>query len=64
MLVTQSQLIIPAGRSKSKLIGFFDPCVGERKQLLIRYVFQGALHELVVDDEDAVAAPLRSQQLM
>lgn len=64
MLVSQSQLIIPAGRSKSKLIGFFDPCVGERKQLLIRYMFQGALHELVVDDEDAVAAPLRSQQLM
>lgn len=63
MLVNQSQLVIPAGRSKSKLIGFFDPCVGERKQLFVRYVFRGALHELVVDDDGAVAAPLRSQQL-
>ncbi|WFD30604.1 hypothetical protein MSPP1_001625 [Malassezia sp. CBS 17886] len=75
MLVTQSQLIIPAGRSKarfalcavadiqSKLIGFFDPCIGERKHLMVRYVFRGAMHELVVDNEGAVAAPLRSQHV-
>lgn len=63
MLVQQSQLVIPAGRSKSKLLGFFDPCVGERKQLYIRYLFRGRLHELTAHDEDAVAAPLRSQQI-
>ena len=63
MLVNQSQLVIPAGRSKSKLLGFFDPCVGERKQLYIRYLFRGRLHELTAHDDDAVAAPLRSQQI-
>ena len=59
MLVTQSQLIVPAGRSKAKLIGFFDPCIGERKHLFVRYLFRGELHQFVVADEDAVAAPLR-----
>lgn len=59
MLVSQSQLVIPAGRSKSKLIGFFDPCVGERKQLYVRFLFRGQLHEFTCYDTDAVAAPLR-----
>ena len=63
MLVAQGQLVIPAGRSKSKLVGFYDPCVGEKKRLFVRYVFRAQLHEFTVDDKDAVAAPLRSQQL-
>ncbi|WFD35763.1 hypothetical protein MCUN1_002625 [Malassezia cuniculi] len=63
MLVAQGQLVIPAGRAKSKLVGFYDPCIGEKKRLYVRYVFRGQLHEFTVDDRDAVAAPLRSQQL-
>lgn len=63
MLVNQSQLVIPAGRTKSKLVGFFDPCTGEKKHLFVRYLFRGALHELVVDDLGALALPLRSHQL-
>lgn len=63
MLVSQGQLVIPAGRSKSKLVGFYDPCIGEKKRLFVLYVFRGQLHEFTVDDRDAVAAPLRSQQI-
>ena len=63
MLVAQGQLVIPAGRPKSKLVGFYDPCVGEKKRLYVRYVFRAQLHEFIVDDKDAVAAPLRSQQI-
>lgn len=48
---------------QSKLVGFFDPCIGEKKSLFIRYVFRGHLHEVVVADLDAVALPMRSQQL-
>ncbi|PKI84548.1 hypothetical protein MVES_001411 [Malassezia vespertilionis] len=64
MLVNQSQLIIPAGRSKSKLIGFFDPCIGEEKHLLVRYVFRNKVHQLLATDTGAVAAPLRSQEIV
>lgn len=35
--------------------------MGEKKHLLIRYVFRDSLHELIVDDVGAVAAPLRGE---
>ncbi|GAA5870357.1 hypothetical protein JCM8547_006613 [Rhodosporidiobolus lusitaniae] len=54
-----SQLIIPSGRSKSSLLGFYDPALGERKELRIRYRFKGKMHEVVVGDRDAVALPMR-----
>ncbi|CAG8650906.1 5508_t:CDS:10, partial [Racocetra persica] len=58
-LVFESQLIIPGGRSKSNIIGFYDPCMGERKQLKINYYFQRKLHEVIVEDKAPVACPLR-----
>ncbi|KAI8804954.1 hypothetical protein BJ742DRAFT_856333 [Cladochytrium replicatum] len=58
-LVNQSQLHISGGHSKAYIIGFYDPCLGENKRLLITYRFQGRLHEVEVDDTAAVAAPLR-----
>ena len=63
MLVSHGQLVIPSGRSKAKLIGFFDPCIGESKTLYVRYVFRGQVHEFSTDDQGAVAAPLRTQQV-
>ncbi|CAG8713832.1 13238_t:CDS:10 [Dentiscutata erythropus] len=59
-LVFESQLIIPGGCSKSNIIGFYDPCMGERKQLKIKYHFQRKLHEVIVEDKTPVACPLRS----
>ncbi|GAA6024573.1 hypothetical protein JCM10207_008657 [Rhodosporidiobolus poonsookiae] len=55
-----SQLTIPAGRSKSALLGFYDPALGERKQLRVRYRFRGKLHEVTYGDKEAVALPMRS----
>lgn len=59
-LVTNSQLIIPAGRSKANLLGFFDCAYGEKKRLRVRYSFKGRKHEVELGDLEAVAAPLRS----
>lgn len=33
--------------------------MGERKHLRVRYLFRGRLHEAIVDDVTALAAPLR-----
>ncbi|GAA5945002.1 J domain-containing protein [Sporobolomyces koalae] len=54
-----SQLVIPSNRSKSALLGFYDPAIGEKKQLRIKYRFKSKLHEAVFEDKQAVALPLR-----
>jgi len=58
-LVSSSQLAIPGGRSKSGLLGFYDPCMGERKTLRIRYLFRNRTHEVVVDDMAGLLLPLK-----
>lgn len=40
-------------------MGFYDPCMGEPKQLKIKYQFQRKFHEVIVDDTAPVACPLR-----
>jgi len=57
--VRDSQLTIPGGRSKSELLGFYDPSPGARKRLKIEYLFHGALHQAEVGDFSAVILPLR-----
>ncbi|KAI9359567.1 hypothetical protein DFJ73DRAFT_107912 [Zopfochytrium polystomum] len=59
-LVSGSQLHISGGHSKSHIVGFYDPCLGERKKLRLTYKFQGKLHQVEVDDRAPVAAPLRA----
>ncbi|KAG0319904.1 hypothetical protein BGZ99_004844 [Dissophora globulifera] len=59
-LVNNSQLTMPAGHSKTHILGFYDPCLGEKKQLRIRYEFQRRMHEVIVADLASVAAPVRS----
>ena len=44
---------------KNHILGFYDPCLGEKKQLRIRYEFQERMHEVVVADMDHVALPIR-----
>ncbi|KAL2920011.1 hypothetical protein HK105_200077 [Polyrhizophydium stewartii] len=58
--VQSGQLHISGSHSKSNLIGFWDPCLGERKRLRITYQFQGRIHQVEVDDKAPVAAPLRA----
>ncbi|KAG0342182.1 hypothetical protein BG004_005719 [Podila humilis] len=62
-LVNNSQLSMPGGHSKNHILGFYDPCLGEKKQLRIRYEFQRRMHEVVVADLASVAAPVRSHLL-
>ncbi|KAI1315551.1 hypothetical protein EDD11_000624 [Mortierella claussenii] len=62
-LVNNSQLTMPAGHSKTHILGFYDPCLGEKKQLRIRYEFQRRMHEVVISDLASVAAPVRSHLL-
>ncbi|GAA6008078.1 hypothetical protein JCM11491_001873 [Sporobolomyces phaffii] len=54
-----SQLVIPPGRTKAALLGFYDPAIGEKKQLKVQYRFKGKRHEAVWDDKQSVALPLR-----
>jgi hypothetical protein len=46
------------------LLGFYDPCMGERKTLRIQYLFRSKLHEITVSDAGGVIAPLRGKLLV
>ncbi|GAA94531.1 uncharacterized protein L969DRAFT_83905 [Mixia osmundae IAM 14324] len=58
-LVLDGQLIIPKGRSKSQIMGFWDVAMGERKSLRIEYQFRLRPHEATYSDYAGVALPLR-----
>eukprot|EP00842_Homolaphlyctis_polyrhiza_P006749 jgi/Hompol1/7075/HPOL_005181-RA len=60
-LVNNGQLHISGGHTKASIIGFWDPCYGEKKRLRITYQFQGRIHQVEVDDRAPVAAPLRGK---
>ena len=62
-LVLNSQLIIPANRSKAGLVGFYDPSVGSRKELMVRYSFQRRTHTVTVSDLGALSIPLREHAI-
>lgn len=59
-LVSGGQLHIGDGYSKSQIVGFYDPCFGEDKELRVTYQFQGKLHQVTVQDEQSLDAPMRS----
>lgn len=63
-LIANSQLLIPAGRSKASLLGFYDCAISEKKRLYCKYSFKGRLHEFTVDDSAGVAAPMRGKLLV
>ncbi|KDN39079.1 hypothetical protein K437DRAFT_259186 [Tilletiaria anomala UBC 951] len=62
-MVAKGQLIIAGGRPKSHIMGFHDPCMGDKKHLRVRYLFRNRIHEVIVDDVSPFAAPLRAHQL-
>ncbi|KAI5640321.1 dnaJ domain-containing protein [Phthorimaea operculella] len=49
--------------SKSELPGFFDPCVGEDKQLTIQYMFHNNLHRCSVDDRQPLVLPRNNHRI-
>lgn len=62
-LVSNSQVFISGGFSKSNMIGFYDPCLGEKKRLRIKYRFQERLHWVEIGDRETLALPLREHQI-
>ncbi|KAH7345640.1 hypothetical protein B0J17DRAFT_45666 [Rhizoctonia solani] len=63
LLVNGSQLVIPGSRSKAGLLGFYDPCLGERKSLRVKYTFRSRLHQVTVEDRAPVELPLRAHAI-
>lgn len=55
-LVKGSKLLV-AVEKKSELPGFYDPCVGEEKELRIEYTFRDQQFQVTVKDEDPVRIP-------
>lgn len=62
-LVNKGQVIVPGNRSKSNLLGFHDPVMGEKKHLSVTYAFRGQLHSVTVQDWAELAMPMRIHSL-
>jgi hypothetical protein len=60
-LVTNDTLVVPSGRTKARLLGFWDPALGSRKQLRVRYTFKRRMHQVVVDDKSPLSMPLQGE---
>ena len=43
--------------SQSQLPGFYDPCVGEEKNLLVQYLFHSHVHEVTIEDSESLRIP-------
>ncbi|XP_074109454.1 dnaJ homolog subfamily C member 11 [Cotesia typhae] len=61
-LVVNSRLVLHEA-SKSELPGFYDPCFGEDKQLLLQYLFHKQTHECLVKDNEPLRIPLQSHRV-
>ncbi|XP_048206112.1 dnaJ homolog subfamily C member 11 isoform X1 [Perognathus longimembris pacificus] len=61
-LVKDSKLILTEA-SKAGLPGFYDPCVGEEKNLRVLYQFRGVLHQVMVPDSEALRIPKQSHRI-
>lgn len=62
-LVADSKLILHDS-AKSMIPGFFDPCIGERKHLRVRYEFRGMLHEVTVENSEPLFIPRESHRIV
>ena len=51
------------GWTRPGYFGFCDPCPGEEKFLRVRYRYRGAMCEVTVGENDALALPNRSHLL-
>lgn len=62
VLVKDSKLFIHES-SKSQLPGFYDPCVGEDKNLFIQYLFHNNLHQVTIGDTEPLRLPKNSHRV-
>ncbi|KAK3594961.1 hypothetical protein CHS0354_019884 [Potamilus streckersoni] len=62
-LVKDSKLIVPDTASKSNLPGFYDPTLGDEKQLYIKYKFHNRLHVVTLRDEEPIRLPQQKHRV-
>ena len=62
-LVVDSKLILH-DTSKVSIPGFYDPCIGEKKYLRVRYEFRGQLHEVTVENAETLIIPRHSHRII
>ena len=62
-LVVDSKLILHEN-TKANIPGFYDPCLGEKKHLRVRYEFRGALHEVTVSNSEPLIIPRKSHRIV
>ncbi|KAJ8687569.1 hypothetical protein QAD02_023363 [Eretmocerus hayati] len=61
-LVKDSKLVLH-NAAKSQLPGFYDPCIGEDKQLLLQYLFHMQTHECLIKDSEPLRIPKPSHRV-
>lgn len=61
-MVQDSKLILQEN-TKVNIPGFYDPCVGEKKHLRVRYEFRGAPHEVTIDNSEPLIIPRKSHRI-
>uniref|UniRef100_A0A8C6XWH6 DnaJ homolog subfamily C member 11 n=1 Tax=Naja naja TaxID=35670 RepID=A0A8C6XWH6_NAJNA len=61
-LVKDSKLILTEA-CKAGLPGFYDPCIGEDKNLKVLYQFRGVLHQVMSADNEALRIPKQSHRI-
>lgn len=63
-LVTEAgQLKLHEGIKKSGIMGFYDPCPGDPKLLLVEYMFHGRQYKVMADDYGAQLLPQDIHQI-
>lgn len=63
-LVTEAgQLKLHEGIKKSGIMGFYDPCPGDPKLLLVEYTFHGQQYKATADDYSALLIPQEIHQI-
>lgn len=62
-LVIDSKLILH-DTSKANIPGFYDPCIGEKKHLRVRYEFRGTPHEVTVENSEPLLIPRASHRVV
>ncbi|KAG8092207.1 hypothetical protein GUJ93_ZPchr0012g20140 [Zizania palustris] len=57
LITDAGQLKLHNGIKKSGIMGFYDPCPGDPKLVLVEYTFHGRKHKVMADDYDALSIP-------
>lgn len=57
------QLKLHGGVKKSGIMGFYDPCPGERNELLVEYTYHGEQYQVVVDDYEELVIPQEAHRI-